>query len=455
MTDWTRKALVVLLAFALVYPAAAAAVPAQVKLRVEGATQTTFEGDVTTDGHNVTTQTSGTHKCDGTNGGANPAPGPTPTAALDDGSKLGGFTWDGTWFDGFQDFLVDRVGPDSATQNQFWGQYVNSQASQVGGCQEIVKAGDEVLWAYDAFSKTHVLRLSGPGSATTGQVIEVSVVDGQDESVIAGASVGNGLTGADGRAMLSFSEAGVYKLKASRADSVRSNALSVCVDPPGADPCTSTDKTAPSVTAEAPDYASDSRSGRFAISWQASDGSDGSGVAAYDLEVRRLNEPGAPWRPLVSATREVSWRFGGLPGSTYEFRVRARDRAANVSAPSSAATTVPFDNLDRALRYGRGWKVLRRPGAYLGSVLRSRVPGSQAKLRFSGSRVVLIGRKLPKGGRLLVRVDGTGRRVRLRGRPRHRRVLYGTLGLGDRPHTLTLIALGGGPVEIDAVGVIP
>jgi hypothetical protein len=54
-----------------------------------------------------------------------------------------------------------------------------------------------------------------------------------------------------------------------------------------------------------------------------------------------------------------------------------------------------------------------------------------------------------------VRVDGTGRKVRLRGRPRHRRVVYGTLGLGGRRHTLTLIALGGGPVEIDAVAALP
>ena len=151
----------------------------------------------------------------------------------------------------------------------------------------------------------------------------------------------------------------------------------------------------------------------------------------------------------------MAWRFGGLPGSSYEFRVRARDRAANLSAPSSASTTVPFDNLDRRLRYGPGWRILRRPGAYQGSVLRSFRQGSRATIRFSGSRVLLIGRRLPKGGKMLVRVDGKGRRLRLRGRARHRRVLYGTIGLGDRPHTLTMIALGGGPVEIDAVGVIP
>ena len=455
MTDWTRKTLVVLLAFAFAFPAAAAAVPAQVKLRVEGAAQTIFEGDVTTDGHNVTTPSSGTHPCDGTNGGANPSPGPTPTAALDDGARLGNYAWDGTWFSSFEDFLVDRVGPDSATSNQFWGQYVNSKPSQVGGCQELVKGGDEVLWAFDAFSKQHVLQLSGPPNAKTGEAVDVTVVDGQDGSPVAGAEVAGAGTGFDGHATLAFSDPGVYRLKATRADSVRSNALSLCVDPPGAEPCTSSDRTAPSVTLDAPDFASASRSARFGISWQASDGADGSGVMSYDVDVRRLDVPEAPWQPLVGGTREVSWRFGGLPGAAYEFRVRARDRAANMSAPATAGTVVPFDNLDRALRYGRGWKVLRRPGAYLGSVLRSRIPGSRATLRFRGSRVILIGRRLPKGGRLLVRVDGTGRKIRLRGRGHHRQILYGTLGLGSQTHTMTLIALGGGPVEFDAVAALP
>jgi hypothetical protein len=455
MTKWTRKALVALPVFLFAFPAAAAAVPTQVKLRVEGATQTIFEGNVTTDGHDVTTPSSGTHKCDGTNNGANPSAGPTPTSALDDGSKLGTYTWDGTWFDSFEDFLVDRVGPDSATSSQFWGQFVNSEASQVGGCQQLVASNDEVLWAFDAFSKQHVLELSGPASATTNEVVEVQVVDGQDDSPVAAAEVGGTFTGPDGRATLQFGAPGVYVLKAARDDSVRSNAISLCIDPPGAEPCTSSDRTAPTVAIEAPDYASDSRSGRFDVSWQGSDGPDGTGVATYDVEVRRADQPEVVWKPLVGGTRDVFWRYGGIPGAAYEFRVRARDRAANLSVPVTDATVVPFDNLDPAITYGRGWKVLRRADAYLGSVLRSRTAGARATVRFRGSRVVLIGRRLPKGGRLLVRVDGTGRRIRLRGRPQHRQVLYGRVGLGTNTHTMTLIALGGGPVEFDAVAALP
>ena len=455
MTESTRKALAVLPVCLLAFPAGASAVPTQVKLRVEGATQTIFEGDVTTDGHDVTTPSSGTHKCDGTNGGANPSPGPTPTTALDDGARLGSYTWDGTWFDSFEDFLVDRVGPDSATQSQFWGQFVNSKPSQVGGCQEIVGAGDEVLWAFDAFSKQHVLRLSGPTSATTGQVVDVTVVDGQDGSPVAAAEVRGELTGTDGHAQFAIGEPGVYSIKATRADSVRSNAISLCVDPPAAEPCTSSDRTAPTVTIDAPALASDSGSERFPVSWQASDGPDGSGVTTYDVEVRRLDVPDAPWKPLVGGTREVSWRFGGIPGAAYEFRVQARDRAANLSGPASAGTVVPFDDLDPALRLDRGWRLLRRPAAHEGSVTRARRRGSRARLSFSGTRLALIGRRLRRGGRLLVRVDGTTSRIRLRGKPRHREVLYELDGLGDGTHRLTLIALGGGPVELDAVAALP
>ena len=463
MTRSTRTtAAAVLFALTLSLPAAATATPAEVALRVEGASQTALERSVTTDGHTVTTPSGGTHKCDGTNAGANSTPGPTPTAALDDGARLAGLSWDATWDDSFQDFLVSSVAGETAPSGSFWSLFVNYKAAQAGGCQIIAKPGDEVLWALIPFPEPPdytpppAMRLDGPGEATTNEVVDVTVVDGANGAPISGASVGNTVTGADGHALLAFSEPGVYRLKAERAGAVRSNALSLCVDPPGADPCTSTDRVAPNVTIAAPYFASDARSGRFPISWQGDDGLLGSGVASYDVEVRRLDLVGADWKPLVSATHEVSWRFGGLPGATYEFRVRARDRAANVSAPATASTVVPFDNLDPALRYGRRWKLLRRPGAYKGSLLRTRDRGARATLRFRGSRVVLVGRRLPKGGRMLVRIDGRGRRIRLRGRPRHRQALFGTLGLGGGGiHTITMIALGGGPVEIDGVAVLP
>ena len=222
--SWTLSVLLLCLACA---PALAA--PATVQLRVEGEASTVYEGPVTTDGHRIRKDESGEHPCDGTNGNANPRPGPTMTSALDDAERAGRLTWDGTWFDSFEDFTIDRVGPDRSTDNKFWGHALNYDPSQAGGCQRQVAPGDEVLFAYDFFSKDHLLRLSGPARARRGESFAVRVVDGRDGSAIGGAEVEGRTTGNDGRATLSYDSAGVRRLKASRSDSVRSNALVVCV----------------------------------------------------------------------------------------------------------------------------------------------------------------------------------------------------------------------------------
>src|SRR5918999_6441095 len=220
MTNRIRGTNAVALAvFAIAAPAAAAD-PVSVNLRVEGQSATIFDGPVTTDGHTVTTQSGGTHRCDGTNFGSLPSPVPTPTAALDDGARLNGFTWDADWFDSFEDFLVKRFAGESATSSQFWGHAVNFKFASKGGCQVQVNQGDEVLWIFDAFSKAHVLKLAGPGAATTGAPVTVEVTDGGDGTPQAGATVGGTQTGADGKATLMFADAGVYRLKAERADSV-------------------------------------------------------------------------------------------------------------------------------------------------------------------------------------------------------------------------------------------
>jgi hypothetical protein len=232
MQHLPRRAIAVIVALtlaALVAAVPALAAPVTVNLRIEGKSSTIFEGPVSTDAKTLTKDASGPHSCDGTNGGANPGPGPTLTTSLDDGSIAGGFTWDGTWFDSFHDFGIDRIGPDANSSSQFWGYALNYQPSSVGGCQQEVASGDDVLFAYDFFSKSHLLKLTGPATAETGQPVIVKVVDGQDGSAMAGASVGGQLTGPDGTAQVTFADRGSQRLKAERADSVRSNALVVCV----------------------------------------------------------------------------------------------------------------------------------------------------------------------------------------------------------------------------------
>lgn len=213
----------------------ASAKPTIVNVRVEGATHTIFEAPVVTNGHAVTTSSGGTHVCDGTNNGANATAGPTATAALDDAAAAGAFTWDGSFSKTFDDYFITRIGSDAQTSSQFWGILLNYQFTPVGGCQQRVHFGDEVLFAFDAFSKQHFLKLSGPHVAHAGQPTTVTATDGQNGQPIAGATVGpidntgSATTDANGKAQVTFRSPGIKRLKAERADSIRSNALRVVV----------------------------------------------------------------------------------------------------------------------------------------------------------------------------------------------------------------------------------
>jgi hypothetical protein len=470
MTNRSRSArrVLVLAALALCVPAPAAlAAPISVNLRVEGATQTIFDAPVTTDGREVTTATGGTHVCDGTNGGANPTPGPTATAALDDAARLGGFTWDATWFDSFSDFSIDRVAGDAVTSTQFWGFFLDGVPPIVGGCQQRIAAGQDVLWSFDAFSKLHTLRLAGPSAALVGQAVAVKTTDAATGEPLADVDVRGSKTGGDGMTHLTFDQVGIYRLKAERADSVRSNALVVCIDVPGAEPCTGGDKTAPAVSVKLPDggLASGGFTGRtVTLSWQGVDPqADGSGVATYTAEAREISNgavasQAAPeWRTLLWRSKDTSVRFRGRVGRTYEFRVTAYDRALNASAPASGTLAFPVDDHNRRiLRLSRGdWRGVKRADAFGGRVLRPRRAGATASMRFRGGGVALIGRKLPKGGRLRVTIDGKSTVVKTAGRSEPRAVLYTSGKLAVRSHTLRLRALGGGPVELDAVAPSP
>jgi hypothetical protein len=463
MTNRIRGTLLIALAIAGVSATTADAAPVSVKLRVEGASRTIFDGSVTTDGHDITTPSSMgvAHPCDGTNMATFPSPVPTATAALDDAARLNGFAWDGTWFS-FEDFQIDQIAGEASNSTQFWGLALNFKSTPSGGCTTKVSTGDEVLWIFDAFNKLHILKLAGPAAATTGTPVSVRVVDGTDGSGIPGASVGGKTTGADGRAALTFANAGIYRIKADRADSVRSNALTLCVDPPGADPCTSTDKTAPTVAASLPGRKLASERGHsrtMLISWQASDPA-GAGVAYYSVDVRELSDgvgtaQASDWKPLVEHTVLTGVHFRGDSGSAYEFRITAVDRAANRTSVVTDPVVLPVDDRDGGLWKLSGWKRRHSASAWGSTVVRAKKAGATGALRFRGRSVSLIGRRLPNGGRLRVTLDGKSRTLRLRGHSRPRALLWTSPRLKAGSHLLRLRTLGGGAVELDAVAPRP
>jgi hypothetical protein len=217
------------LLLAAVACAPAAAKPITVNVRVEGVHRTLFEGKVVTRVHKVNAgDGTGAHKCDGTNNGGSPTPGPTLLGAFDTAVHQEDISWTGKFFADFEDFSIDRVGPDASDtkRNRYWGQVLNFKDTQVGGCQQQIEAGDKVLVAYNSYGHPK-LKLHGPHRATAGQPFQVTVRDGQTGKPYQGATVRKNHTDADGHVTVVLPRPGTYRFKARDFGAVRSNALEV------------------------------------------------------------------------------------------------------------------------------------------------------------------------------------------------------------------------------------
>lgn len=267
----------------VLFVAPATAAQTVVNVRVEGRAETLFEGPVAVEPDGVRASSDTTaRRCNGINplDPENVAPAPTPTAATADALGLIGETFDGQWYPGFNDYFITRWGPDAQSpgESAYWGILVNDTFTNVGGCQYQLDAGDEVLWAYDAFKGRPDLALlpaaagytAGPRplTATAGlnEPIAVEVLAYEDDeenrppaapgragsSPFAGAQVAPVLTTAEGfervnlkspetktsngegKATFTFAEPGWHRIKATIAGSgaegaIRSNRLDVCV----------------------------------------------------------------------------------------------------------------------------------------------------------------------------------------------------------------------------------
>ena len=278
---------VVSLIFTWLMPAAQAA-PTEVNVRIEGKTETLFEGPILTDGHAIRASSDKQARtCDGTNNGQNLYPVPTPTTSSVDAMSILGQDFDGQWYSQYDDYFIKRWGPDGQDEGQgeYWGVLVNNVYTNVGGCQYGLDAGDEVLWAYDAFKERPLLALFPAGytggaqpltaTAALDQPFEVEVDSYEDDlenappasperqgaHPFAGATVAPVVatakgferiategadaetSGVDGKATFVFHTYGWHRIKATELapgggeDAVRSNRLDVCVPEPPASGC--------------------------------------------------------------------------------------------------------------------------------------------------------------------------------------------------------------------------
>jgi Domain of unknown function (DUF4430) len=219
---------------ALAVPALAA--PVTVDFRIEGKDTTHFDGPVTSDvravdGHDGT----GPHTCDGTNNGQGGTPAATAGTSLAEASERAPFSFVANYFppsaQGGDDMFLSTVNgetPDFNVDQTFWGFVVNGSFASVGMCQFRVQPGDRILFARMTGSET-ILQLAGPSTVSTGAPATYTVTDAASGAPLAGATVGGQLTGADGKAMATFDSPGTRTLKATRANSIRSNGVVTCV----------------------------------------------------------------------------------------------------------------------------------------------------------------------------------------------------------------------------------
>jgi hypothetical protein len=258
---------------ALLLAASAQATPTTVNVRIEGKSETLFEGPVATEGHNIEASSEAvSHPCDGTNEKKHPVPGATPTAAAADAMSIVGETFNGVWEK--EDFKITRWGPDSANvaEGEFWGVLVDQTLTSVGGCQVELAPGDQVLWMYNAFAGEPFLTLYSGSEPSGASVASASVEAGEPLTVsvgeytssegshhvvkpfTAGAEVSPVLTGehdfqkletasvesvtsdSSGNAQITFKTPGWHRLKATASQAFRSNRLDVCVLPCGPAP---------------------------------------------------------------------------------------------------------------------------------------------------------------------------------------------------------------------------
>jgi hypothetical protein len=207
----------------------------------------------------------------------------------------------------------------------------------------------------------------------------------------------------------------------------------------------------PGVQVRAPRRASDeSRNTRFLLRLTGV-----GNVDHYEVEVRNLRR--GEYRRLTSNLRGRRFRFAGFFGSSYRFRVRAVDPSGVPGAWAHATTIVPLDDMRRPRRprYGRGWRRPRNGGAYGGRISTTRRRGARMRVSFRGRRFYLIGRRTRRGGRARVTVDGRSRVVSFRGPRTRNRVVIAAFSLrGGGAHRVTVVSLGRGRVDLDALGIL-
>ncbi len=428
----------VVAAFALGGASTSLATPTEVLVRVEGGGETFFEGPVLTEGHDIRASSeTQEHPCDGINPNdpENTVAGPTPTAAAVDAMSSIGETFDGRWYEGIDDYLIKRWGPQQEAGGQSWSLFVDNALLERGGCQYELHPGAEVLWAYGPSTIKRLLTLLPAGetagapplaiTARLGQPValevrafepkfereppplpelsgskpyegaEVTTVETSSkgfESVQAGAP-GAVLTDKEGKATVTFSSPGWHRLKATASGAIRSNRLDICVPESGASGC-----GAPPAEDELQGTGATGPPGQGGASGGGAPGASGSGGATHGAGGSGSGTTGTGGRP-AAAVEAHTLRLDGL-------------------------TLSALDDRARALHYRGRWRQVHDPGAWTRTVSIG-AAGASVSVALAAGTPVFVLRDIARRTVLEVREGSRRKRVDMLARTRGGELLWG------------------------------
>jgi hypothetical protein len=209
-------------------------------LRIEGPTNTIFEGPITSGPRNLTADVSDfgfTHLCNGDyNENVNPHPFNAALDAVDAASKSDcGFTYSLGYDGDLQDFYVLKIAGHG--NGVAWGMLYNwkvvteyGDGFTIAGCRQEVRTGDDVLYAYNT-SETSVFLRVRPSTATVkkGGSVTFTITDGLTGAVQPGATIHGVKASKKGMVTVKYDTAGHFTFKAKETGAVRSELVKVTV----------------------------------------------------------------------------------------------------------------------------------------------------------------------------------------------------------------------------------
>jgi hypothetical protein len=194
----------------------------------------------------------------------------------------------------------------------------------------------------------------------------------------------------------------------------------------------------------------------MSIAWTGTD--SGAGVASYDVQ---RSYDGGTYLTIASATTATTMGWTMTPGHTYRFRVRARDRAGNIGAWTTAYSwsAALTQSSSASVTYAGSWATASNAANSGGSIRASSAAGATATLAFSGRAIGLVSTLCAMCGAVQVWIDGALAATINTNAPAtaYRRVVFGKGWSSYASHTIKLVVVGtaGTPrVELDAFEII-